>query len=57
MRLSVFISNGPGMLENVYETCLAYKLRQHGLFVETEKPVPVIFKKLKWSAATGLTSR
>ncbi|MEI9809273.1 MAG: GxxExxY protein [Bacteroidota bacterium] len=45
------------MLENVYETCLAYKLRQHGLFVETEKPVPVIFKKLKWSAATGLTSR
>lgn len=38
---------GPGMLENVYKTCLAYKLRQRGLFVETEKPVPVIFEEIK----------
>ena len=40
-------SVGPGMLENVYKTCLAYKLRQRGLFVETEKPVPVIFEEIK----------
>lgn len=38
---------GPGMLENVYKTCLAYKLRQKGLFVEIEKPVPVIFEEIK----------
>lgn len=38
---------GPGMLESVYKTCLAYKLRQRGLFVETEKPVPVIFEEIK----------
>ena len=38
---------GPGMLENVYKTCLAYKLRQKGLFVEVEKPVPVIFEEIK----------
>ncbi len=38
---------GPGMLENVYQTCLAYKLRQRGLYVETEKPVPVIFEDIK----------
>jgi len=38
---------GPGMLENVYKTCLAYKLRQRGMFVETEKPVPVIFEEVK----------
>jgi GxxExxY protein len=38
---------GPGMLENVYKTCLAYRLRQRGLFVETEKPVPVIFEEIK----------
>lgn len=38
---------GPGMLENVYKTCLAYRLRQTGLFVETEKPVPVIFEEIK----------
>ncbi|MFI5133081.1 MAG: GxxExxY protein [Chitinophagales bacterium] len=38
---------GPGMLENVYKTCLAYRLRQRALFVETEKPVPVIFEDIK----------
>ncbi|MEI2739199.1 MAG: GxxExxY protein [Chitinophagaceae bacterium] len=38
---------GPGMLENVYQTCLAYRLRQRGLFVETEKPIPVIFEEIK----------
>ncbi|HVK97491.1 MAG TPA: GxxExxY protein, partial [Flavisolibacter sp.] len=38
---------GPGMLENVYKTCLAYKLRQRGLFVEIEKPVPVIFEVVR----------
>jgi len=40
-------SIGPGMLENVYKTCLAYRLRQRGLFVETEKAVPVIFEEVK----------
>ena len=38
---------GPGMLENVYKTCLAYRLRQRGLLVETEKPVPVIFEEVR----------
>jgi GxxExxY protein len=38
---------GPGMLENVYKTCLACKLRRRGLFVEVEKPVPVIFEEIK----------
>lgn len=35
------------MLENVYKTCLAYRLRKRGLFVETEKPVPVIFEEVR----------
>jgi GxxExxY protein len=38
---------GPGMLGNVYKTCLAYRLRKRGLYVETEKPVPVIFEEVK----------
>ena len=38
---------GPGMLENVYKTCLAYRLRKRDLYVETEKPVPVIFEEVK----------
>ena len=33
---------GPGMLEKVYQTCLAYRLRQKGLSVEEEKAIPVI---------------
>jgi len=40
-------SIGPGMLENVYKTCLAYRLRQNGLFVVIEKPVPVFFEEIK----------
>ena len=35
------------MLENVYKTCLAYRLRKRGLFVETEKPVSVYFEEVK----------
>lgn len=37
----------PGMLENVYQTCLAYRLRQRGLYVELEKPIPVVFEEIK----------
>ena len=35
------------MLENVYKTCLAYRLQKRGLFVETEKAVPVFFEEVK----------
>jgi GxxExxY protein len=38
---------GPGMLENVYKTCLAYRLIKRGLFVEVEKAVPVLFEEIK----------
>lgn len=40
-------SVGPGMLEKVYQTCLAYRLRKRGLFVEEEKPVPVVFEEVR----------
>ena len=35
------------MLESVYKTCLAYRLRKRGLNVEIEKPVLVIFEGVK----------
>ena len=38
---------GPGLLEKVYQNCLAYRLRKRGLFVETEKPVPVYFEEVE----------
>lgn len=38
---------GPGLLENVYKTCLVYRLREIGLNVEREKPIPVYFEGIK----------
>ena len=32
---------GPGLLESVYETILAYELRQRGFIVERQKPVQI----------------
>lgn len=38
---------GPGLLESVYQECLFYKLKQKGLIVEKEKPMPLIFEEIK----------
>jgi GxxExxY protein len=38
---------GPGLLESVYEACLAQELRDQGLTVETQVPVPVYFNGVK----------
>jgi GxxExxY protein len=38
---------GPGMLENVYKKCLAYRLRKCGLQAECEVPIPVFFEEVK----------
>ena len=35
---------GPGLLENVYEECLAVELGDRGLEVQRQVPVPVLFK-------------
>jgi GxxExxY protein len=33
---------GPGLLESAYQTCLLCELKERGVFVESEKPLPVI---------------
>ena len=38
---------GPGLLESAYQTCLAFELRQGGLEVEEQKPLPVIYKDVR----------
>lgn len=38
---------GPGLLESAYETCLTYELRQKGLTVQQQIPMPVIYKEVK----------
>lgn len=35
---------GPGVLESYYEAALACELKLRGLKVETQKPVPVVYK-------------
>ncbi len=37
----------PGLLESAYEACLAYELRQCGLKVEQQRPLPVLYKDVK----------
>ena len=38
---------GPGLLESAYRECLSYEIRNIGLKVENEKPMPIIYKELK----------
>jgi GxxExxY protein len=38
---------GPGLLESAYTECLVYELRNSGLKVETQKPIPIIYKTIK----------
>jgi GxxExxY protein len=33
---------GPGLLESAYCECLTYELRNDGLYVEREKPMPIV---------------
>jgi GxxExxY protein len=38
---------GPGLLESAYETCLAFELRELGLHVVQQQPLPVVYKRVK----------
>ena len=38
---------GPGLLESAYENALAYDLRQKGLKVEQQVPMPFIYKEVR----------
>ena len=43
----VHFALGPGLLESAYEECLYYEIFQSGLFVEKQKPLPLIYKEIK----------
>jgi len=38
---------GPGLLESSYEACLACELRERGLTVRTQVPLPLIYKTVR----------
>ena len=47
IAIDVHKALGPGLLESAYKECLFYKLTQSGLYVEKEKPMPLVFENVK----------
>jgi GxxExxY protein len=47
LALEVHTVFGPGLLESAYKECLYYKIGRAGLYVEKEKPMPLIFEEVK----------
>lgn len=45
---------GPGLLENIYETCFCHELRKIGLMAMQQVSVPVVYDSMKLDAAFRL---
>ena len=45
---TVHTALGPGLLESVCETVLAYELGKRGLAVERQKPVPILYADMRF---------
>jgi GxxExxY protein len=48
--MTVHKSLGPGLLESVYEKCLAYELSERGYRVSTQAQVPLIYRGLQFES-------
>ena len=45
---------GPGLLESVYEVCLAYELKKRGLHVQTQLVLPITYSGVQLDAGLRL---
>jgi GxxExxY protein len=45
--INVHKALGVGLLESAYKECLCHSLRKSGLYVEKEKPMPIIYEEIK----------
>lgn len=45
--LKVHQKLGPGLLESAYEECLFYELKKTGLYVQKQKPLPLVYEEVK----------
>ena len=45
---------GPGLLESVYEVCLAHGLRKRGIAVQTQVTLPVVYQGTRLDAGLRL---
>jgi len=41
---------GPGLLESVYEACLAHELKQRSIVTETQLVIPIVYEGLRLEA-------
>ena len=46
MAIDIHSHFGPGLLESAYRECLFYDLKESGLLVVKELPVPIIYKNV-----------
>ena len=47
IAINVHKSLGPDLLESCYKECLYYKIAKSGLYVEKEKPMPLVYEDVK----------
>ena len=47
LAIEVHTALGPGLLESSYKECLYYKIGKSGLYVEKEKPMPLVYETVK----------
>ena len=47
LAIDIHQSLGPGLLESAYKECLFYKLLREDIFVEKEKPMPLVYEEVK----------
>jgi len=47
IAIEVHKALGPGLLESAYKECLFYEIAKAGLYVEKEKPMPLIYHEVK----------
>lgn len=47
LAIEVHKSLGPGLLESAYCECLSYELKSNGIYVESQKALPIIYKDIK----------
>ena len=45
--IEVHQSLGPGLLESAYEECLCYELRERGVRLRRQVPLPVVYKGVR----------
>jgi GxxExxY protein len=45
---------GPGLLESAYEACLAFELAERGLKVEQQRPLPIVYRRVRLDCGYGL---